>query len=121
MIYIDLENNPPPNEWITKATELTQRLIAEPDLQEKKKLIDSNSTIWGEIKEHLLSLSHQKCWYSEAKEKFSYYHVEHFRPKKRALDNNGLDMGGIGGWHFVGKITGFVVQLVILKKATVFP
>jgi uncharacterized protein (TIGR02646 family) len=94
MIYIDLENNPPPNEWITKATKLTQKLIAEPDLQEKKKLIDSNSTVWGEIKTHLLSLSHQKCWYSEAKEKFSYYHVEHFRPKKRALDNNGSDMGG---------------------------
>lgn len=26
-------------------------------------------------------LSHDKCWYSEACELFSYYHVDHFRPK----------------------------------------
>ena len=94
MIYIDLENNPPSSEWVTKANALTQKLIAEPDLQKKKKIIDDNSTVWGELKTHLLSLSHQKCWYSEAKEKFSYYHIEHFRPKKRALDDKGTDMGG---------------------------
>jgi uncharacterized protein (TIGR02646 family) len=94
MICIDLENNPPSNEWIIKANTLTQRLIAEPDLQKKKKIIDDNSGVWGEIKKHLLSLSFEKCWYSEAKERYSYYHVDHFRPKKRALDNNGSDMGG---------------------------
>lgn len=94
MIFIDLENNPPPNEWITKANELTRQLIAEPDLQKKKKIIDDNIKIWGEIKEHLLSLSYQKCWYSEAKEKFSYYHIDHFRPKKQAVDDKGSDKGG---------------------------
>jgi uncharacterized protein (TIGR02646 family) len=94
MIYIDLENNPPPQKWINKANVLTQALIAEPDLQKKKKIIDDNSKVWGEIKKHLLSLSHQKCWYSEAKEKYSYYHIEHFRPKKQAIDINGDDKGG---------------------------
>ena len=94
MIYIDLENNPPPQEWIDKANVLTQKLIDEPDLEKKKKIIDDNDKIWGEIKKHLLSLSHQKCWYSEAKEKYSYYHVEHFRPKKRAIDDKGQDKGG---------------------------
>lgn len=94
MIYIDLENNPPPQEWIDKANNLTQQLIAEPDLKQKKKIIDDNDKTWGEIKKHLLSLSYQKCWYSESKEKYSYYHVEHFRPKKRAIDDKGQDKGG---------------------------
>lgn len=94
MIYIDLENNPPAPEWMEKANKLTQQLIAEPDFQKKKQIIDDNAKVWGEIKKHLLSLSHQKCWYSEAKEKYSYYHVEHFRPKKRAIDDKGQDKGG---------------------------
>ena len=94
MIYIDLENNPPPSEWVARAHVLTQQLINEPDLQIKKRIIDNNSAVWGELKTHLLSLSHQKCWYSESKEKYSHYHIEHFRPKKRALNDKGTDMGG---------------------------
>ncbi len=94
MIYIDLENNPPPQEWIDKANALTQILIAEPDLQKKKKIIDENTKVWGEIKDHLLSLSYGKCWYSETKDVFSYPHIDHFRPKKRALNEKGKDKGG---------------------------
>lgn len=94
MIYIDLENNPPPQEWIDKANALTQKLIDEPDLEEKKKIIDKNAKVWGELKDFLQKLSHNKCWYSEAREVFSHYHIDHFRPKKRALDNNGDDKGG---------------------------
>lgn len=41
MIYIDLENNPPPQEWIDKANALTQQLILETDLQKKKQIIDN--------------------------------------------------------------------------------
>lgn len=94
MIYIDLENNPPPQEWIDKANGLTQKLIDEPDWEKKKKIIDDNAKIWGELKDFLRKLSHDKCWYSEAREAFSHYHVDHFRPKKRAFDNNGDDKGG---------------------------
>jgi len=34
-------------------------------------------------------LSFGKCWYSEAREKVSHYHVDHFRPKKQCIDSNG--------------------------------
>jgi uncharacterized protein (TIGR02646 family) len=94
MIHIDLLNNPPDTKWIKKAEQLTKQLIAETDDDKRKKIIDNNAALWGELKTHLLNLSHHKCWYSEAKEKFSHYHVDHFRPKKRAIDLNNDDKGG---------------------------
>ncbi len=95
MRFIDLENNPPPQKWIDNATMLTQKLIDEPGIEEKKKIIEKHSGEWGKIKAHLLSLSHGKCWYSEAKEIFSHYHVDHYRPKKKVknLDKSERDGG----------------------------
>lgn len=94
MIYINLKDNPPNKEWLDKADAITRELLAEPNSEKRKEIIDRNAKLWGEIKGHLLSLSHQKCWYSEAKESYSYYHVDHFRPKKRALDLKNGDKGG---------------------------
>ena len=39
-------------------------------------------------------MSHNKCWYSEAKEIFSLYDVDHFRPKKRAKQLDGTEREG---------------------------
>jgi len=94
MRYIPLLDNPPNAAWITRADTLTQRLLDTPDMDSRKAIIDANSLLWGQIKQHLLDLSKNKCWYSEAKESFSHYHVDHFRPKKRALDLGGNDQGG---------------------------
>ena len=52
-----------------------------PTLEEKLRFINDNP-IWSDLKAALSELSHGKCWYSEAHELFSYYHVDHFRPKK---------------------------------------
>lgn len=43
--------------------------------------IDSRSTIWSDLKPTLETLSSGKCWYSEAKDRVSYWHVDHYRPK----------------------------------------
>ena len=94
MIFIDLKSNPPNSEWISKANELTNLLLAEPDPIKRNEIIDKNSALWGKIKSHLLALSHNKCWYSEAKESFSHYHVDHFRPKKHSYNINHEDEGG---------------------------
>ena len=94
MRYIPLLDNPPDAAWLARADALTQSLLNAPDMDTRKAIIDANSRIWGEIKDHLLALSNQKCWYSEAKETYSHYHVDHFRPKKRALDLEGVDQGG---------------------------
>jgi uncharacterized protein (TIGR02646 family) len=51
---------------------------------ERNELIDANSAHWGALKEWLLALSAGKCWFSEVRELYSHYDVEHFRPKKEA-------------------------------------
>jgi hypothetical protein len=57
--------------------------MAAPDKAARDGLIDDNSQLWGELRDWLLKLSHDKCWYSEARDLFSVLEVEHFRPKKR--------------------------------------
>lgn len=94
MRYIPLRQNPPKQKWIDDANTLTQSLIAETDFEKQKEVIDKNSRVWGKLKQHLMKLSYNKCWYSEAREVYSHYHVDHFRPKKQATDINGIDQGG---------------------------
>lgn len=99
MRYIPLKEKPLPgnlSRWLAKAEELTQEIIAETDPEKRKKIINSNSSVWGNptLKKYLMSLSEKKCWYSEAREVYSHYHVDHFRPKNEALDSNGVDQGG---------------------------
>lgn len=81
---------------MAKATSLTQRLILETDPEKRKEIIESNGAVWrnNALKKYLMNLSHGKCWYSEAREVYSHYHVDHFRPKSQALDLNGVDQGG---------------------------
>ena len=51
------------------------------------------SAHWGRLKPWLQSLSGGKCWFSEVRELYSHYDVEHFRPKKeaKALDETVRD------------------------------
>jgi hypothetical protein len=69
--------------WIANAQALVTQLTAAPDKAARDALIDANSAVWGQLRHWLLSLSHDKCWYSEARDLFSVPEVEHYRPKKR--------------------------------------
>lgn len=102
MIWIDLENKLPTDTdipgwapwtqaqwdaWLAKSKRLVGEMAAFDalgKLDERNALIDANSAHWGELKLWLLALSAGKCWFSEARELFSHYDVEHFRPKKEA-------------------------------------
>ncbi|WP_287874460.1 hypothetical protein [Citrobacter sp.] len=102
MIWIDLEHKRPtdtniPNwvpwtqarwdAWLAKSAQLIAALAAldaEDKRNERNALIDANSAHWGVLKEWLLALSAGKCWFSEVRELYSHYDVEHFRPKKEA-------------------------------------
>src|SRR5215212_10273362 len=87
MIHISFPNGQkPPDDWLERAGSLTDRLKAAPDKASRNQIINENSTLWGEIKEWLEGFSHGKCWFSEARDTCSYWHVEHFRPKKEAKD-----------------------------------
>jgi len=128
MRYIPLEPPKPESEhyleyvkFIAKATELLEELKAVPNAEERKKIIDNNSKVWGDLKEWLLTLSHQKCWFSEAKDCFSHWDVEHFRPKKSAKDLDGTEHDGYWwltfDWHNF-RICGNAGNR---KKGTFFP
>ncbi|MBW1780410.1 MAG: hypothetical protein JRL30_06685 [Deltaproteobacteria bacterium] len=82
MIPIDIDGESPPKEWLKKAKTITRQLNKADTLQERREIIEKNRKVWGELRQFLLSLSHNKCWYTEARNDSSYFEVEHFRPKK---------------------------------------
>lgn len=63
-----------------------QRLHALKDIPARNKYIDDHSAHWGKLKTWLKVLSKGKCWFSEVRELYSHYDVEHFRPKKEAKE-----------------------------------
>jgi uncharacterized protein (TIGR02646 family) len=95
MIFIDIEDNPPNQDWLDRADILTKQLIAAPDAAARNAIIDANEHMWGELKQHLCNLSHRKCWYSESINDGAHCHVDHFRPKKEVLfETDNQDKGG---------------------------
>lgn len=112
MIFIDLENKLPTdsdipnwapwsqerwNAWLGKSNQLVNDLAAleaAGQHDERNAQIDANSTHWGALKEWLLALSGGKCWFSEVRELYSHYDVEHFRPKKEAKALDGTKRDG---------------------------
>lgn len=112
MIWIDLEHKRPTDtdipgwtpwtqkqwqDWLTESARLIAelaRLAAEGKREERNKLIDDNSDHWGKLKGWLLALSGGKCWFSETRDLFSHYDVEHFRPKKEAKELDGSERDG---------------------------
>lgn len=91
MRYIDLTgsggpvdaNGAPDAAWLNGAQALFNQLVAAPDKASRDAIIDANDALWGRLRNWLLTLSHDKCWYSEARDLFSVLEVEHYRPKKR--------------------------------------
>jgi len=97
MRYIDLDNHKPDQAWLDKSDALTAELIQlhkAGDIAARNQLIDDNANHWGQIKQWLLDISHNKCWFSEAKDIYSHLDVEHFRPKKEAKDIDGTKRDG---------------------------
>ncbi|WP_082542708.1 hypothetical protein [Rhodanobacter sp. Root561] len=102
MIWIDLEHKLPtdtnipgwvpwtPAQWDAWKARSKQLVGYLADLEksgyrkERNELIDYYSDHWGALKPWLLALSSGKCWFSEVRELYSHYDVEHFRPKKEA-------------------------------------
>ena len=94
MRHIPLRDQEPDAAWLIKASRLLDELKAAHDAAARDKIIDDNSAVWGELKQWLLHLSHQKCWFSEAQDGFSHWDVEHYRPKKSAKDADGTSYEG---------------------------
>ena len=139
MIYIDFEGKTPvdtdiPNwspwtqekwqAWLDKSAEFLaelKKMNQAGDIAGRNKFIDSKSAHWGKLKPWLQALSGGKCWFSEVKELYSHYDVEHFRPKKEAkfLDGSIRD----GYWWLAFDYTNFRVCGTVgnRKKGGWFP
>lgn len=74
-------------------------------IKERNEAIDGNASHWGNLKEWLLALSYGKCWFTEARDIASHCDVEHFRPKKEALDLAGNARDGY--WWLAFDYTNF--------------
>jgi uncharacterized protein (TIGR02646 family) len=77
--------------WLAESKRLVAKMAeleASGKRGERNALIDENKSHWDKLKPWLSALSGGKCWFSEVRELYSHYDVEHFRPKKeaRALD-----------------------------------
>ena len=94
MIYINIDNHEPDEDWLTRADALTADLLAAADADARNQIIEDNQGMWGELKQHFCDVLHRKCWYSESVNDFAHCHVDHFRPKGRALAEDGTDQGG---------------------------
>jgi uncharacterized protein (TIGR02646 family) len=94
MIYIDIDNYEPDENWLDRADELTDLLLATTTPEERTEIIETNEKMWGELKQHFCNIRQRKCWYSESINDYAHCHVDHFRPKTRALDEEGNDQGG---------------------------
>lgn len=93
MRFINLEGKEPDKAWRDKARELSDQLDAATTKAERDKLIKDNSPVWGELKPWLLELSKGKCWFSEARDFFSHWDIEHYRPKNAAKNLDGTERG----------------------------
>ena len=89
MIYVVQDESKIPKDWLDKVACLRATLAVLEDSAKRKAFIDKHSHVWGEIKDQLLAMSHGKCWYSEAPDAVSDWHVDHFRPKGQARDEDG--------------------------------
>lgn len=88
MIHINRAGFTPDINWVLRADAITNQLLAAANNTARNSIIDANQNLWTELKDFLLSISYEKCWYSEAKDAYNHLHVDHFRPKKIAV---GLD------------------------------
>jgi hypothetical protein len=121
MIPVEYGDEEPPQEWLDRAAALTAQLEAAATPEERADIIDANQACWQDLKDWLLRLHHQKCWFSEAKDLFSYWHVEHFRPKKKALDLQGNEREGYWWLAFQWRNFRICGGVGNSKKGTYFP
>ncbi len=114
----------PPADWLAKAQAVEAALRAAQTEEERDALIEKHKSLWRDprVLGWLLSLFNNKCWYSEAEESVSSYHVDHFRPKGRVTDV-GRTAPEAGYWWLAFDWTNYRIsgQLFNVKKSDVFP
>jgi len=83
MIYIKRDASLIPDR-ILKNAERAQNELEKLSFEERVAFIKKKDSIWRAFSKYLKTMSHNKCWYSEAPDVQSFMHVDHFRPKLEA-------------------------------------
>ena len=114
----------PPAEWLAAAQAVSEELTAAANEAEREVIIEKHEKLWRDsrVRDWLLGLFHNKCWYTEAQEAVSAYHVDHYRPKGRVTDV-GRTNPEPGYWWLAFKWENYRIcgQLINVKKNDVFP
>ncbi len=85
MKKIEFSNLSIPSGWRLKSNNALAFVQAAGD---KSVAVNARSSVWVALKDQLAVLSHEKCWYCEAKQDRSDKHVDHFRPKNRVAEDD---------------------------------
>lgn len=114
----------PPADWLADAQAASDALVAAQSELERDAIIVQNEKLWRDnrIRDWLLGLFHNKCWYTEAQEAVSAYHVDHYRPKGQVTDV-GRTNPECGYWWLAFRWQNYRIcgQLINVKKSDVFP
>jgi hypothetical protein len=126
MRYIPLKeaNKEALEAWLQKSNEILDEMKNEPDVQKRKVIIHRNKAHWRDagLLEFLKTLSDGKCWYTEAKFSAEYPHLEHFRPKSCARDEE-WEKCHDGYWWLAFDIENYRLSKPVpnIRKGTYFP
>lgn len=121
MIHIELDKYPPPQDWQDRAKAIEKKLIAAKTLKKKHQIIDQNDQLWRDLRDYLRDIQGKKCWYTESINDGSHCHIDHFRPKKEALDESGKDKGGYWWLAFQWMNYRYAGPAPNIRKKSYFP
>ncbi|RYY22772.1 MAG: hypothetical protein EOP62_22315 [Sphingomonadales bacterium] len=104
MIFVEFDETAFSPEVRDEARRLTEELVKlADDPVARSKFIDTNSHFWRQhVRPVLMKMSHGKCWYSEARDIVSVWHVDHFRPKGDVREEDGSTR--LGYWWLAFKL-----------------
>jgi hypothetical protein len=113
----------PPQDWIDKANAVTSQLRSTTTSDERKTIIKENEGLWRDnrLRNWLLQLFNNKCWYTEAFESVSPIHVDHYRPKGKATELDGSETEAYWWLAFEWKNYRISGHLINSKKSDLFP
>jgi hypothetical protein len=113
----------PPADWVADAEAVTEQLRAATTDTEREQIIEANEKLWRDdrIRSWLLTQFANKCWYTEAYDSVSAYHVDHYRPKGRVSDLEGNTCDGYWWLAFDWGNYRICGQLINVKKKDIFP
>lgn len=105
-----------PDDWVQRAAEITEALIAEDDTGNRAVIIRDNAEMWREIKPAFRKLFHGKCWYTEAPQQGTDVDMDHFRPKKRVNELVGSTAPHFGYWWLAFNLDNFRYSCIIANR-----